>query len=93
MNNLIESGNDLLIGRETVPGASAIKLQLESTKSRWETIENKAAARQQELEDKLVKVFQADVQMTLTWIQEKENQVENTDVIIPMHGLDAFVQV
>ena len=93
MNSLIETGNELVTGRETVAGASTIKLQLESTKSRWEGIENQATSRQQLLEDTLVKTFQADVYKILAWIQDKEMQLEHFDIMMQIEDLDAYAQV
>ena len=93
VNNLIESGNDLVYGRESIPGASAIKLQLEKTKSRWESIESQAATRDQELEDTIVKVFQSNVQRILIWIEEKEKLLGSMDAMISVDDLDVIVKV
>ena len=93
VNNLIEYGNDLISGRESVTGASKLKLHLENTKSRWENIESHSAARQQALEDALEQQFKDDVNKILVWVQEKERQLDDVDHMIGITDLETFVQV
>ena len=93
VNNLIEYGNDLISGRESVTGASKLKLHLESTKSRWENIESHSAARQQSLEDALEQQFKDDVNKILVWVQEKERQLDDVEHITRITDLETYVQV
>ena len=90
---MIDHGNELIIGKETVTGASTIKLQLESTKSRWESIELHSLNRQQSLEDALETTFKDNVNEITFWLQEREKQIDDHEFMMHLEDSDAFVLV
>ena len=93
VNNLIELGNELVNGKDNAIGASTVKLQLESTKSRWGSIEQCSANRQQSLEDALEKTFKGNVDEVTLWLLERDKQIDSQDFMTNIQDLELFVQV
>ena len=81
------------MGKDNVTGASAIKLQLESTKSRWGSIEQHSVNRQQSLEDALEMTFKESVSEITTWLSEREKQMDDQEFLVNIRDLDLFIQV
>ena len=93
VNNLIELGNELVNGKDNAIGAATVKLQLESTKSRWGNIEQHSTNRQQSLEDALENTFKGNVDEVTLWLLERDKQVDSQEFMTSIQDLELYVQV
>ena len=90
---MIGLGNELVIGKDTVTGASTVKLQLESTKSRWGSIEQHSVNRQQSLEDALENTFKENVNEITAWLLEREKQIDSREFMMNIEDFESYTQV
>ena len=94
MKRVLEYGEDLISGRENVPGFSTIKSQLDSIIVRWEKI-NKASRDRLAMFEEVVSLrYEEEINKLTIWITKKESEVHEMDKQKRKPAnLDTYIQV